>query len=225
MLIDLKSNIKTINYAKVAAVGNDIEKASVSEIIFSKEALVGFAKNLIWIYEDIDKSKRFYVCTDPLGGVPSGNQIIGFYLATGSPILKFSINSLKNCYEMRNSIIENKLTCCRYIEISPPEEDDVIEEYELGHRNIAKILLYNKNNIDITENIYEVSFEINYEGLKNLAVILLKLADNYQEGAEYIFNSTNGSGIILTADSLQLKIKCGDLGNVYDYEPKYGLGH
>ncbi|MDE5892073.1 MAG: hypothetical protein K2H45_04005, partial [Acetatifactor sp.] len=78
MLIDLKSNIETINYAKIAAVGNDIEKASVSEIIFSKEALVGFAKNLIWIYEDIDKSKSFYVCTDPLGGVPSGNQIIGF---------------------------------------------------------------------------------------------------------------------------------------------------
>lgn len=136
--------------------------------------------------------------------------------------MKFSINSLKNCNEVRNSIIENKLTCCRYIEISSPEEDDVIEEYELGLRNIAKILLYDKNNVDITENIYEVSFEINYEGLKNLAVILLKLADNYQEGAEYIFNSTNGSGIILTADSLQLKIRCGDLGNVYDYEPKFG---
>ena len=172
MRIDLKSNIETINYVKISAVGNDIEKVSVSEIIFSKEALVGFAKNLIWIYEDIDKNKRFYVCTDPLGGVPSGNQIIGFYLAAGSPILKFSINSLKNCNEMRNSITENKLTCCRYIEISSPEDDDVIEEYELGIRNIAKILLYDKNNVDITENIYEVSFEINYEGLKNLAVIL-----------------------------------------------------
>lgn len=222
MLIDLKSNIETINYAKISAVGNDIEKVSVSEIIFSKEALIGFAKNLIWIYEDVDKNKRFYVCTDPLGGVPSGNQIIGFYLAAGSPILKFSINSLENCFEMRNSIIENKLTYCRYIEISSPEDDDVIEEYELGLRNIAKILLYDKNNVDITENIYEVSFEINYEGLRNLAVILLKLADNYQEGAEYIINSTNGSGIILTADSLQLKIKCGDLGNVYDYEPEFG---
>lgn len=225
MIINLSEGVDLCEYVKVSAHGKNVEIINFIEISFSKEALIGFAKNLIWMYEDLDINKEFYVCTDPLGGVPSGNQVVGFYLTTGSPILTFKVNSIKNHNGQKNNSMgryQNPKTE-KSIEILPPSLDDkCIEEYELGFRNLAEISIYDKNHMDISKDIYEVFFEINYGGLKNLAILLIKLADNYQEGAEHTIGQANSLEIILTRDSLPLKLKCSNLGSVYDYEPEFG---
>lgn len=219
MIINLSGNVDCCEYVKVTARGTNVETIDSVEFSFSKEALVGFAKNLIWMYEDIDINKKFYVCTDPLGGVPSGNQVVGFYLTTGSPILTLRVNSLDYQHGIKNSNT-NQSSGAKCIEILPPASDDLIEEYELGFRNLAGISIHNKNHMDISTDIYEVFLEINYGGLKNLAILLLKLADRYEEGAEYFFQQA--SEITLTPDSLPVKLKLNNLGNVYDYEPRFG---
>ncbi len=231
MIINLNADFVSAEFVKLNARGKNPEKIDIVEISFNKEALIGFAKNLLWMYEDIDKNKRFYVCTDPLGGVPSGNQIVGFYLTSSSPTLILDVNSL-DCektikYDDRNTI-HPKSKIKKLIEILPPVDDGLMEEYEIGFRNLLKMTLYNKNHMDITKDFYEVFFQINYEGLKNLALMLMKLADSYKEEEEYIlaqvgeYNEICNSGIILTCDSLPVKLKFGNLGCVYDYEPDFG---
>lgn len=229
MIIDLNNDINSHQYIRVSVQDKDINIIDNIEISFSKEAIIGFAKNLIWMYEDISADRKFYVCTDPLGGVPSGNQVLGFYLTANSPILTFNVNSLEYDEEYK---IDNKLDLKvqpqKYIEILPPVDDCFLEEYEVGFRNIADIALYDKDRVNISNKFYEIFFEINYEGLKNLAVMLMKLADCYQEGKEYIFNRIGREkqscdlGIGLTHDSLPLKIRYKNLGSVYDYEPDFG---
>lgn len=231
MIINLNASVDSTEFVKLNVRGKSIEEVDIVEFSFNKEALIGFAKNLIWIYEDINKNKKFYVCTDPLGGVPSGNQVIGFYLTANSPTFIFSINSLdcdkKMKCDVRNAIHQKSQTR-KCIEILPPMDDSLIEEYELGFKNIARITIYNKNHMDITKYFYEVTFQINYEGLKNLAIILMQLADSYKDGKEYIFaqlgidNNACAFGIVLTHDSLPVKLKCDNLGSVYDFEPDFG---
>lgn len=221
MIINLCDNIDLCEYIKVSAHGKNVETIDVVEFYFSKEALIGFAKNLTWMYEDIDINEKFYVCTDPLGGIPSGNQVIGFYLVANSPILTFKVNSLDYPHGIKNNNITQNLKK-KCIEILPPAATDFIEEYELGYRNLAGISVYNKSHINISKDIYEIFFEINYDGLKNLAIVLMKLADNYEEGAECIIGQENNSGVILTSDSLPVKLRLKNLGSVYDYEPKFG---
>lgn len=230
MIINLNAGFVSTEFAKLNVRGKHIEEIDVVELSFSKEALIGFAKNLVWMYEDIDKDKRFYVCTDPLGGVPSGNQIVGFYLTSDSPAFIFDVNSL-DCgktinYDGRNTIyLESKIK--KWIEILPPTRDDLLEVYELGFRNLSKITVYNKDHVDISKDFYEVSFQINYEGLKNLAILLMRLVDSYKEGNEYIFaqagkdDSAGNLGVVLTYDSLPLKLKFCNLGCVYDFEPDF----
>lgn len=219
MIIDLNGNVDLCEYAKVTVRGINIETVDIVIFSFSKEALIGFAKNLIWMYEDIDINKEFYVCTDPLGGVPSGNQVVGFYLTADSPTLTFKVNSLNDRRGIKNrNVSQSRRENC--IEILPPASDDFIEEYELGFRNLAGITIHNKSNVDISKDIYEVFLEINYEGLKNLAILLMKLADDYKEGTEYILKQVDE--IILASDSLPVKIKLANLGNVFDYEPGFG---
>jgi len=231
MLINLSDDIETYEYIKVGVHGKNIEKIGVVEFSFSKDALVGFAKNLIWMYEDIDINKKFYVCTDPLGGVPSGNQVVGFYLKANSPAFVFKVNSLEYDKELN---LNNKDKFCQYsenkkvIEILPPLNDNIVEDYETGFRNIANISIYDKKCVDISKNFYEVLFEINYKGLKNLAILFMKLANSYREGKEYVVEQIvqdgylNGSGIVLTYDSLPVIFKCKNLGCAYDYEPGFG---
>lgn len=231
MIINLNESANSCEFIKVNVQDKNVEEIDIVEISFSKEALVGFAKSLIWMYEDTDENEKFYFCTDPLGGVPSGNQVVGFYLTTGSPVLTFDVNSL-DCdaikYDDENTVY-TKSQIKKFIEILPPALDaTLMEEYELGFRNLSKITLYNKNQIDISENYYEVFFKINYGGLKNLAIVLLKLADGYKEGKEYILAQTGKNsklyewGIALTHDSLPVKLKLCNLGSVYDYEADFG---
>lgn len=229
MVLNLGNNIDVCEFIQLSIKGKAVDTIDCVMMSFSKEALIGFAKNLVWLYEyyeDAYFNEMFYVCTDPLCGVPSGNQVIGFYLTPGSPVLTFKVNSIKKNKGINKRNIakepENAKTL-KCIEVLPPaEEDYCIEEYELGFRNVSKISIYDKNNRDITQNFYEIFFEVNYEGLKNLAIFLMKLADNYKEGAEYVIGHGYNEEITLTEDSLLLKLKCCNLGSVYDYEPKFG---
>lgn len=231
MIIDLNANVDSCEFAKVSVQGKNIETVDMVEISFSKEALIGFAKNLVWMYEDIDKNRKLYVCTDPLGGIPAGNQVVGFYLTASSPTLIFDVNSLDYDDELRygdrNAInLSSKIKKC--IEILPPVDDSLMEEYELGFRNIVDISLYNKSYEDITRDFYEIRFQINYEGLKKLAIMMMKLADSYKEGKEYTLaqvdkdSKSSNLGIILISNSLPVKIKLCNLGCVYDFEPDFG---
>lgn len=230
MIIDLGANVDSYEFAKVSVRGKNIETIDIVEFSFSKEALIGFAKNLVWMYEDIDRNKKFYVCTDPLGGVPSGNQAVGFYLTADSPTLIFDVNSLdcENEVKCEKGITYPKPQIKKCIKILPPVDDSLLEEYELGFRNLARISLYDKKYRDISKNFYEVSFQINYEGLKNLGIMFMKLADRYEEGNEYIFAQvgqncdTCDPGIVLTYDSLPVKLKFSNLGCVYDFESDFG---
>lgn len=228
MELNLNCDSTSFEIAKIDISVKNSQNADFVEILFNKEAMVGFAKNLIWIYEDIDKNKSLYVCTDPLGGVPSGNQVVGFYLTEHSPTFVFRINSLRSTSKMKcfDNIIHPKLQTEKYIEVLPPLDDSVLEDYEIGFKNIARIDIY-KNNVNISKKIHEIIFEINYEGLKQLAIIMFKLVENYSVGKEYVFsqllnNNIMDSEIVLTPDSLPVKFKCANLGSVYDYEPNFG---
>ena len=226
MVINLSEDVDWCEYVEVVAYGKNIGNINLVELSFSREALMGFAKNLIWTYEDIGIDDKFYICTDPLGGVPSGNQAVGFYLTADSPTLIFSINAIDHfnrkkyhkLVDMQQSVRMEKA-----IEIVSPSDGVLLEEYELGFRNIVKIALYDKDNNDITSNFHEVHFKINYEGLKNLAILLLKLFDNYKEGMDCFIGCDNNLEVILTDDSLPIKLKCRDLGNAYDYEVTFGM--
>ncbi len=228
MIINLGDNFESYDFVKVSANGRNIENIKTVEFTFNKEGLIGFAKNLVWLYEDMDVNKKFYVSTDPLGGVPSGNQVIGFYLTADSPILVFKVNSLFLCNSLKrvNKVnVRKKTKMKKLINILPPTDDSYMEEYELGYRNLGRILLYDDKDKNITNKYYEIFLEINYEGLKNLAIFLLKIADAYHEGDEYYLNLADGGicnfGIVLTDDSLPVRFKCSNLGRITDYEPKF----
>lgn len=74
MIIDLNGNVDWCEYAKVTVRGMDVETIGNVEFSFIKEALIGFAINLIWLYEDIDSNKEFYVCTDPFRTICQGHN-------------------------------------------------------------------------------------------------------------------------------------------------------
>lgn len=229
MIIDLNNDINSHQLIRVGVRDKNANIVGSIEFSFSKEALMGFAKNLIWMYEDISPNRKFYVCTDPLGGVPSGSQVLGFYLTAHSPILTFNVNSLDYDEEYRmDDKLYLKAQPSKYMEVPPPLSDCFLEDYELKFRNIVDISLYDKNHVNISDKFYEIFFDINYEGLKNLAIMLMKLGDCYQEGKEYIFKQIGREkqscdlGISLTCDSLPLKIKLSNLGSAYDYEPDFG---
>lgn len=227
MIIDLNKLSDTCEYFKVS-VSKNSEKISYVQMDISRDALVGFAKNLIWMYEDIDKNKQFYICADPLGGEVSGCEINGFFLAKNSPILVFRVNypnnNLKGTYRRLYSKIdidgETKI-----VEVKRPLHYSIPEDYELNDSNLARITLYDAENKDITNQYYEVFFDLSYEGIKNMAIVLLRLLDAYQENIEYIFKYSefiDDCEIVLTDDSLPFKIKCCDLGYISDYEPRPG---
>lgn len=139
------------------------------------------------------------------------------------------MNSLEYDEEYKmDDKLDLKAQSSKCMEVLPPMGDCFLEDYELEFRNIADISVYDKNRVNISDKFYEIFFEINYEGLKNLAVMLMKLVDCYQERKEYIFNRIGREkqscdlGISLTHDSLPLKIKFNNLGSVYDYEPDFG---
>lgn len=236
MIINLNNSVLLKELAELSASGvAGTDKNNRVEIIFSKEALIGFATNLIWMYEDIDKNKRAHIHIDPLGKKDiSGNQALGFFLTPSSPSLVVVVNDLResDCYyrkweNYKEINIRNEIR--KSINIKEPAYDDSIEEYELGYSNIADIAIYNQENMNITGDYMQVVFKINYEGLKDFATMLLIFANNYRIGNEYQLANINqknfeyNMGVMLSSKSCEMTLKCKELGCVYDYEPEFGI--
>lgn len=78
MIIDLNNDINSHQYIRVGVRDKDSNIIDSIEFSFSKEALMGFAKNLIWMYEDMSANRKFYVCTDPFGMVSSRHKMSEF---------------------------------------------------------------------------------------------------------------------------------------------------
>jgi hypothetical protein len=233
MILELNNSVLLREPAELSLKGKgNTALAENIKISFSKEGLVGFAKNLIWLYEDISSNRNVYFCTDPLGKVPQGNQTLGFFLTPDSPTLTLQINFLDKetgvlCDNAKDIDIRKK-SYRQCIEIAQPLDETSIEEYELGLRNMAKIRVISKENEDITKDFFEVFFKINYDGLRDFATMLLILADNYVEGKEYLIAKEKETfegynlGIILTQESKKGILGCNDLGCVYDYDINFG---
>jgi hypothetical protein len=231
MILELNGSVLLKEPAELSVKGK--KTADITDnikISFSKEGLIGFAKNLIWLYDDMPRNKKIYLCTDPLGKVPTGNQTIGFFLTPKSPIFTLQINFLdkeKNIFNAKEIDIRKK-SYRQCIEIAQPLDDNSIEEYELGLRNMAEIQVISNENEDITKDIFEVFLKINYDGLKDFATMLLILADNYAEGKEYLIAKEKASyegynlGIVLTQESPKATLCCKNLGCVYDYDANFG---
>ena len=89
------------------------------------------------------------------------------------------------------------------------------------------IKVFDNERNDITDKYQTVILEINREGIKDFATMLLVWADNYKESDEYslphIDKSEQGYnlGIILTSDSISSKFIAHDLGVANDYDSRF----
>ena len=53
MLINLTKSVLLKEICKISVVGNDVENAEFVEFELSQEAIIGFATELIWLYDYI----------------------------------------------------------------------------------------------------------------------------------------------------------------------------
>ena len=235
MIINLTKSVALKEPCRISAIGHTINKAHSIEFTFSHEALVGFATELLWLYEDIDDNRKLNLCTYQLKVDPAPNQVLGFYLTPSSPMLVVRTNSLKEeeygCeYKNWEEIYIEAKNINQYYDVKDPLNEDngliILEPYELCRKNIIDISIVDGGGEDITEYYSTVIFEINRKGIKDLASMLLVWANNSKEGDEYVLPHIDKSdcgynlGIILTPNSIETKFKCGDLGTVHDYDSR-----
>ena len=164
----------------------------------------------------------------------SRDAVIGFYLTPNSPVLMLKINYLETNEEnesdgIKEIYLRHKGTNQYYNVSEPIEEIEAenrgyicLESYELSRSNIGDIKLFDRNGKDITNTIRSVIIEMNREGIKNFATMLLVWSNNFNKNDEYMI-ARNGKnvgynlGVTLTKDSIPVKLQAGDLGTIYDY--------
>lgn len=235
MMINLTKSVPLKELCKISAIGNASQKAKLVEVTFSNEAIIGFATELLWLYQNINNQSKKIISTHQLRVDPAPNQAIGFFLTPESPIFVLKTNSLeeegiydsRKCKEIR---INGKNTNQYYnVADSDIETGEMIclETYELSKRNIVDIKVLNDNGEDVTKSFDSVIFEINRDGIKAFATMLLIWANNCKNGDEYLLYHTNSMekgynlGIILTENSLLTKFRCDYLQTVYEYDDKF----
>ena len=212
---------------KLVAKGEKVQEISYIEMSFSKDALIGFASNLLWIYGDYNRNRKIIEETIPLGN-PIGNQVFGFYITTNSPTFVVHINDdfFKEQISFNDKRYSEMIFNQRVLELEPPSDDDLPEEFEKNYENIVSIKVYDKTLKDISQEIRFISLNINYGGLRNLGIVLLDISRNYKEDFKYAFeqykeNEKYENRIVLAKDSIPLRIKCEYLGKAYDYEHEF----
>ncbi len=234
MIINLTKSVPMVNLAKIYTIGNLQGELNHIEFTLSREAIIGFATELLWMYQDISDNKRLVLSTHQLKVDPAPNQVVGFYLTPTSPVLTLKINTLteeEKCeYEgWREINIKRKNSKQYYCIREPLAEDDgliMLESYELSKRNIVNIKVLNERSEDVTPDCSTIVFEINRNGLKEFATMLLVWANNCTEQEEYTLSQLQelkqgyNLGIILTQDSASTKLRCQDLGTVSDYDER-----
>lgn len=233
MTINLNENVAIEELSELTVSGIGIDKTCRVELTFSKEALIGFATNLIWLYEDIDDKRSLHFHIDPLGA-PGANQAMGFFLTPDSPSLVVQVGSIKKIIEKTKNIgkfrqIEKIHLISRKFEVKEPSSDDLsLEEYEIGLRNIANIKIVSEDNIDFSGKCVQTVLSVGYDTLKKLATMLLVLADNYSDNCSYRLANVRQNqleynmGVLFTETSPDIVIKCKDLGYVYQYDRNFG---
>lgn len=230
MILELNKHVEIEEVSELTLSGVNIGNDCKVEFTFSKAALIGFATNLLWLYEDIDKKRQTHIHIDPLGGEIPGNQALGFFLTSKSPSLIIQVGERQTL---------DKITICKQIniknrvntkiEIKEPACEEAIEEYELGLQNIVNIRIVNKYGEDVSEKCVQIVLKIGYETIKKLAVMLMILANNFSFGCEYLLANLKqcilqyNLGIIFSKESPEVIIKCKELGCVYDYAPNFGV--
>lgn len=234
MLINLTKSVPLKELCKVTLAGQMTDKAQLVEFTLTQEAMIGFATELLWIYDDINDGRKLIIETHQLKTDPSPSQAVGFYLTPDSPMMVLKINSLMDkkdkAYEYKNwkdiKIREKNINQYYDVKIPSEEVDGLItlEPYELSKKNIMKINIFDEEENNVTQNYNAVIFEINRAGIKEFASMLLVWSDNYKEGDKYILphagklNCGYNLGVILTHDSILARFKCNDLGTAYDYD-------
>lgn len=234
MIIDLNEAIEIEEVSELRLCGANTDLDNRVELTFSKEALIGFAINLIWLYENTNNRNRdvhFHI--DPLGSA-SACQTLGFFLTPTSPFLVIQLNDIKYKCEKTKEWENCKKIATRFrsyekFEIKKPSLDDLsIEEYEIGFRNIVDIKVLDKAG-GIINDYVDIVLAVSYGTLKKFATMLLVLANNYSPGKEYLLANLRqeelqyNMGLIFAKGSPDVVVRCGDLGCVYDYDPNFGL--
>ncbi len=236
MIINLSKSVPLKELCKITAIGNTDETAQLIDFTLSHEAIIGFATELLWMYDDINDNRKLTVTTNQLLVDPSPSQAVGFYLTPNSPVLVLKVNSLKEKMEESCEYMKWKEINIRaknvnqYYDIRNPlnEENELItlEAYELSKKNIMNINIFNAENHDITKDYNTVIFEINRKGIKEFATMLLVLANNYKEGEQYLLPHIDKAdcgynlGIVLAHNSISTRFTCHDLGTAYDYDSR-----
>lgn len=235
--INLTKSVPLKELCKISAIGNTADTAYRAEFTLSREAIIGFATELLWLYEDISDNRMLNIATHQLRIDPTPNQALGFYLTPDSPILMLKVNSLTKgtmdkceCKKWKEINIKKK-NINRYYDVKDPSNKDneliCLETYELSRKNIINITLFNEEGKDITKSYGTVIFEINRKGIKEFATMLLVWADNCKEGDEYLLSHLDkleegyNLGILLMHDSIFTKLKCHDLGIANDYDLRF----
>lgn len=193
MMINLTKSVSLKELCKITAIGSTPYMAHQIVFTFSHEAMIGFATELLWIYEDIDDYEKPIISTHQLRIDPAPNQTLGFYLTPDSPVFVLKMNSLKDKKEERNIYEDWKEINIRnsnrnlYYNLKDPVEDIefvTLETYELSKKNIVSINVFDVDGNDITLKYDTVILEINRKGIKDFATMLLVWANNYENGSE-----------------------------------------
>lgn len=237
MLINLTQSVPLKELCRISAIGFREDVAKQIEFTLSHEAMIGFATELLWMYEDMNDSKKQIISTHQLRIDPAPTQAIGFYLTPDSPVLVLKVNSLTEkkeegyIYEDWMEIDIRVKNRNIYYNIKNPSVEDIelitVEPYELSRKNIVDVKVFDAAGKNITNGYHTVTLEMNREGIKDFATMLLVWADNYKEGREYelehIGKSEQGYnlGVILTRDSLLGRFKAHDLGVANDYDSRF----
>lgn len=234
MLVDLTRNIIPKEFMRVNVVNNSTDEVGELIFTFNKEAILGFATELLLLYDDIDDCKKINITTHPLKVDPCSNQAIGFYLTPKSPSFMLKVNSLNSDneeifnIERKSHIYINNVNLNEkyYINtnVDVDYEEMTIESYELSRRNILDISIKNSKGTDITNKCSAVVLEINRQGIKDFATSLLIWCNNIDNQTEYLIAKDDKNeketyfGALLTRDSVSTKVRSGELGNIYDYD-------
>lgn len=230
MIVNLTKSVPLKEMCRMSVIGYAACAPQHINITFSHSALIGFATELLWLYEDVDDDRELNICTH-VGPAPS--QAIGFRLTPDSPEFVLKLGKIeqkdqefKGCNEIN---IKWKDTNTYYaIQMVQDEYDRIyLEPYELSQRNIVKINVYNEAGQDITRKCGTVLLEITRNGIKALATMLLVWANNFKEGDEYLLPHYDkldcgyNLGVVLTKDSVSASFKGKNLGSVCEFDERF----
>ena len=199
---------------------------------FNKDAIIGFATELIRLYDCVDEKQKITIETHQLGVDPAPNQALGFFLTSESPVFMLKLNTIQSilshedieCISCEDIRIKNK--CGNYYALIDTDESDaekvVIDHYQLSLENVARIRVFDEHDNDISRDSSALRFEINYAGIIGFATMLLIWADNIDKNEYPLVKMQSKEkgydfGILLTEDSVKTSFQCADLGSAYDY--------